>query len=117
MDLSDWPSAFTQNDVKKEMERGGVTYIMTNYNNTVLYTGVTSDIVSRVMEHKTKADPYSFTAKYNVNKLVYFQVFSSIEEAIDKEKYIKGKSRKWKMDLISKDNPEWKDLWEEIKEW
>ncbi len=90
---------------------------MTNARHSVLYTGVTSDIVSRVLEHKEKQHPGSFTAKYNVNKLVYFEVFSSIEEAIKQEKFIKGKKRDWKLDLISQQNPDWKDLWERIKEW
>ena len=90
---------------------------MTNKSNKVLYTGVTSDIVSRVMEHKEKFYPQSFTARYNCNKLVYYKFYESIEEAIEREKYIKGKSRAYKLDLINKQNPAWEDLWEDIKHW
>ena len=97
--------------------KGGFTYIISNKNNTTFYTGVTSDIVSRVMEHKEKTNPTCFTARYNCNKLVYFKVFDGIEEAIVQEKYIKGKSRKFKDDLINKTNPDRIDLWNEIKEW
>ena len=99
------------------MVRGGTTYIMTNKNNTTLYCGVTSDIVSRVIRHKSREYPESFTARYNLFKLVYFLSFSFIEEAIEHEKYIKGKRRDWKNELINSVNPDWKDLWEEIKEW
>ncbi len=99
------------------MVRGGITYLMTNKNNTTLYCGVTSDLVSRVMEHKDKDYPRSFTARYNLFKLVYFISFGSIEEAIEHEKYIKGKRRSWKNELINSINPDWKDLWEEIKNW
>ena len=90
---------------------------MTNKSNEVLYTGVTSDIVSRTMEHKEKFYPQSFTARYNCNKLVYYKFYESIESAIEREKYIKGKSRAFKLDLINKQNPAWKDLWEDIKDW
>jgi putative endonuclease len=96
------------------MERGGTVYIMTNKHNTVLYTGVTSDIVSRVIEHHEKYYPQSFTAKYNVNKLVYYRTFTSIEEAIMEEKRIKGGSRAKKIALINSINPSWKDLAEEL---
>jgi len=97
--------------------KGGFVYIITNKNNKVLYTGVTADIISRVIEHKERLFPKSFTAKYNCNKLVYFKFFKTIDEAIEQEKYIKGKKRVFKVDLISKHSPKWKDLWEEIKDW
>ena len=99
------------------MERGGAIYILTNKYNKVLYTGVSSELYSRIIEHKTKKHPKSFTGKYNIDKLVYFEVFHSIEEAIAREKQIKGGSRKSKIDLINNLNPEWKDLFEEIKKW
>jgi len=99
------------------MQRGGCVYIMTNIGNTVLYTGVTSDLVSRVLEHKSGAYPSSFTSRYNVKKLVYYEVFSSVEEAIDREKQIKGGSRKDKEKLINAMNAEWRDLFEDIKNW
>ena len=99
------------------MTRGGTVYIMTNVSRSVLYAGVTSDLIRRVMEHKTKAHPESFTARYNVTCLVYYNSFSSIEEAILEEKRIKAGSRKQKCTLINSINPEWKDLWEEISKW
>lgn len=99
------------------MTRGGVIYIMSNKTNTTLYIGVTSDLQSRVFEHKSKFHPDSFTAKYNLNKLVYFEVFGSIEEAITREKYLKGKKRDFKDSLIDTTNPKRKDLWEDIKHW
>jgi len=85
-------------------------YIMTNKNNNVLYTSVTSDLIERVNQHKQKVYSKSFTAKYNIYKLVYFEAFESINEAIDREKQIKGGSRKKKIEMINKLNPEWKDL-------
>ena len=88
----------------------GYLYIMANNNNTVLYTGVTSDIKARVKEHKEKRYPGSFTARYNIVKLVYFERFTSITEAITREKQIKGGSRKKKVELINLANPEWEDL-------
>lgn len=92
------------------MERGGAVYILTNKNNTVLYTGVTSDLKNRIFEHKEKIHPKSFSAKYNLNKLVYYQAFHSIEEAIAEEKRIKAGSRKKKIILIENFNPKWEDL-------
>lgn len=92
------------------MERGGAIYILTNKNNNVLYTGLTSDLKSRLLEHKEKKYPNSFTSKYNLNKLVYYKGFNSIEEAIAEEKRIKGGSRKKKIELIESINPKWKDL-------
>jgi putative endonuclease len=88
----------------------GFVYIMTNQNNTVLYTGVTSDLNDRVLKHKSKKYPNSFTAKYNVDKLVYFEELETIGEAIHREKLIKGGSRNKKIELIKSLNPEWIDL-------
>jgi len=88
-------------------------YIMTNKNNSVLYTGVTNDIKRRVYEHKEKLVS-SFTKKYNVDKLVYYEIFDDILTAIEREKQIKGGSRKKKIDLIIKMNPEWKDLYNDL---
>lgn len=98
------------------MKRGGCTYIITNQYNTVLYTGVTSALRARIWEHKTKFYPNSFTSKYNCNKIVWFECFARIEEAIDREKQIKGGSRKDKENLIQKINPAWEDLWENIQD-
>ncbi len=90
---------------------------MSNKMNTTLYIGVTSDLVVRIIEHKSKYNVYSFTAKYNLNKLVYYESFSSIEEAINMEKYLKGKSRAFKDKLIDEHNKNRNDLWNEIKNW
>ena len=92
------------------MERGGCIYFMTNEHNNVLYIGVTSDLKVRVYQHKTKAYPNSFTTRYNCNKLVYHETFSTIEEAIAREKNIKNWKREWKDELINKLNPKWEDL-------
>ncbi len=99
------------------MQRGGTVYITTNIPNQVLYTGVTSDLVSRISQHREKFFQKSFTSKYNVSKLVYYKFFSTIEEAIAEEKRIKGGSRQKKINLITSINSEWKDLWEEISKW
>ena len=92
------------------MERGGYIYILTNRNNTVLYTGVTSNLFNRLYEHRTGAYKTAFTFKYNVEKLVYYEGFTDIEEAILREKQIKGGSRQKKLDMINGLNPKWKDL-------
>jgi len=86
-------------------------YILTNKRHTVLYTGVTSDLVRRIWEHKNKTDRVSeFTKKYNCDQLVYYDYGQSINEAIGREKQIKSWSRKRKIDLINKFNLKWKDL-------
>lgn len=82
---------------------------MTNRRNTVLYTGITSDLFRRVNEHKHKAVK-GFTKKYNIDKLVHYEAYSSPQEAILREKQIKAGSRQKKIDLIKKDNPDFKDL-------
>jgi putative endonuclease len=99
----------------KNMNHGGCTYIVTNKSNKVLYTGVTSHLTGRIWEHKTKFFPKSFTAKYNCDKIVWFEVFPTIQEAIDREKQIKAGSRARKLALINAMNSEWKDLWSEIE--
>ena len=91
---------------------------MTNAHHTVLYTGVTSDLISRIQQHIFKLHPGGFTARYNVEKLVYYSVFPTIEEAIAEEKRIKGGSRQKKIDLIESLNPAWEDLWiKEVSKW
>ena len=84
-------------------------YILTNKYNTVLYTGITNDLERRVNEHKRKTNN-GFTAKYNVDKLVYFEQTSDVLSAIAREKQIKSWSRKKKNELIESKNPEWNDL-------
>ena len=96
--------------------KGGVVYILTNKNNTTLYVGVTSDLITRVTQHKEKFYKSSFTARYNLMKLVYFETFHSIEEAIQREKQLKAGSRKKKEVLINSINPEWNDLFPGILE-
>ncbi|HEX9957547.1 MAG TPA: GIY-YIG nuclease family protein [Fibrella sp.] len=95
------------------MERGGCIYITTNLSNTVLYIGVTSDLFTRISDHKNKKYPDSFTAKYNCTKLVYYEMFSSIEEAIGREKQLKKWKREWKDKLIVSFNPDWVDMFSE----
>jgi putative endonuclease len=85
-------------------------YILTNQRNTVLYTGVTSNISARLWQHSEKQDKKSFTAKYNINKLVYCEECNDVNAAIAREKQIKAGSRKKKVDLIESNNPQWKDL-------
>ena len=95
------------------MDKRGYIYIMTNKNNTVLYTGVTSDLKKRVYQHK-KGLIAGFTKKYNAFKLVYFEVYEEIDPAIEREKQIKAGSRQKKIDLIDSKNPEWRDLHDEL---
>jgi putative endonuclease len=88
-------------------------YMMTNARNTVLYTGVTNDLIRRVWEHKQKLVE-GFTKKYNIVKLVYYEVSEDIENAILREKQIKAGSRPNKMQLINSMNREWRDLYQEL---
>ena len=95
------------------MDKQYCVYIMTNVHNTVLYTGVTSDLPGRVFEHKEKLVP-SFTGKYQVCKLVYYEVTEDVNSAIAREKQIKAGPRARKIKLIEAMNPEWHDLYEEL---
>lgn len=88
-------------------------YILTNQRNTVLYTGVTNNLVRRVYEHKSM-NGSAFTKKYTVNKLVYYETFGDPATAIAREKQIKAGSRQKKIDLVKSMNAEWRDLYEEI---
>jgi len=87
--------------------------MMTNFSNKVLYVGVTSDLKRRIAEHK-EGSASVFTRKYRCHKLVYFECFSDIEQAISRESQLKNYRREWKEQLIEKMNPEWKDLYEDI---
>ncbi len=93
------------------MQKGGWVYILTNRHHRVLYTGVTSHLIARMQQHISKAYPSSFTARYQVNKLIYFHLFDTIEEAITVEKRIKAGSRAAKIKLVASVNPLWDDLW------
>ena len=84
-------------------------YILTNKHHTVLYTGVTNNIERRVFEHKTKVNP-GFTARYNCDRLVYFEEFQSIRIALHRERQLKKYRREWKENMICQMNPEWRDL-------
>jgi len=95
------------------MENQYYIYLMSNKNNTVIYTGVTNNLKRRVYEHKEKMID-GFTKKYNVNKLVYFEATNDINSAIQREKQIKAGSRQKKIDLINSINKGWKDLYDEI---
>ena len=98
------------------MKKGGYVYILTNKWKTVLYTGVTSSLSRRVLEHQEKLNPTSFTAKYLCDILIYYKGFQHIEEAIAEEKRIKGLSRMKKVAIIEKLNPEWNDLFNSLEE-
>jgi len=89
-------------------------YIITNYTNTVLYTGATSkNLKERIWEHKEKIIK-GFTKRYNINKLVYYEVFGDLQYALEREHQIKGGSRVDKIKLIEEMNPNWKDLYEDL---
>ncbi len=94
----------------------GFIYIITNTYNTTLYIGVTSNLPERIIEHKEKRYQNSFSARYNLHKLVYYEQFQMIGDAIGREKQLKGGSRIKKIKLIESINPEWKDLFDEIKD-
>jgi len=95
------------------MTRQYCIYIMTNQRNTTLYTGVTNDLKRRVYEHKAKLVE-GFTKRYNLTKLVYYEVFEDIEQAILREKQIKAGPRRKKQQLIKGFNKAWRDLYEEL---
>ena len=89
-------------------------YILANNTRTTIYTGMTNDLIRRVYEHKQHADPNSFTAKYDVTRLVYFDSTPDVRSAIEREKQIKGWNRRRKNTLISEMNPTWKDLYDSL---
>jgi putative endonuclease len=91
------------------MNRQPAVYIMASDRNGTLYVGVTSDLMGRVYQHRTKAME-GFTARYDVNRLVWFQMCDTMEAAIQREKQLKNWRRKWKLDLIEAGNPRWRDL-------
>ena len=88
-------------------------YIVTNKYNSVLYTGVTNDLKIRVFKHR-EGRGGSFTSRYNVKKLVYYELTADIESALAREKQIKAGSRQVKLDLVEEHNPDWRDLYDEI---
>ncbi len=88
-------------------------YILANQRNTTLYIGMTSNLAKRVWEHKNKIVK-GFTEKYNVTRLVYYECYDDPENAILREKRLKKWKREWKIELIKKMNPQWKDLYEDL---
>lgn len=92
------------------MNKQAYVYMLASQKNGTLYTGVTSNLIKRIHEHKAKIHPDSFTAKYAVDKLVWYVAGDDIRSAIELEKKIKNRNRAWKIALIEKDNPEWRDL-------
>jgi putative endonuclease len=95
--------------------KGGYVYIVSNTLRTVLYIGVTSNLYSRIYEHKS-GEGSKFTSKYNCTDLIYFEFYESIEEAIEREKQLKKWKRVWKENLIKKMNPMLKDLFKDIED-
>ncbi len=89
-------------------------YFTTNKNNNVIYVGVTGNLLQRIYQHKNKIFA-GFTKKYNVDKLVYYEIYNNIEDAIRREKQLKNWHREWKMRLIEEHNPEFNDLYDNIK--
>lgn len=92
------------------MEKNYYTYILASGKNGTLYIGITSDLIKRAWEHKEKLVE-GFTKKYGVAKLVYYEIYSDPENAIKREQRLKFYKRQWKIDLIEKSNPQWKDLY------
>jgi putative endonuclease len=91
----------------------GYVYILTNQTGSVLYIGVTSDIIKRIYEHKEKLVE-GFSKKYSLDKLVYYECFDDIQNAIAREKQLKGGNRKKKLDIVNSMNPKWDDLYDKI---
>jgi len=95
------------------MQKYYFVYIISNKLHTVLYIGVTSNLPKRVWEHKKKLVE-GFTSKYNVSKLVYYEMFQEVEKAIEREKRLKTWKREWKERIINEMNPDWKDLYQSL---
>ena len=95
------------------MDKQPVVYVLASKRNGTLYVGVTSDLVKRVWEHRNNVVE-SFTSRYGVHRLVYFELCDDMEQAILREKRMKKWNRAWKIELIEKQNPEWIDLWPTI---
>jgi len=104
---------FTINNHKNMKQHNYYVYMITNKSNLVLYIGVTNDLIRRVWEHKTHYIK-GFTDKYNVEKLVFYEHYSDINTAIQREKQLKTWKREWKNNLINTMNPKWIDLYESI---
>ncbi len=92
----------------------GFVYILTNKNNTTLYVGVTANLQQRIAQHKEKLNRKSFTARYNLSKLVYYETFQMIGDAIIREKQLKAGKKEKKIECIESMNPNWQDLYENL---
>ncbi|MCJ9429487.1 GIY-YIG nuclease family protein [Kordiimonas marina] len=92
------------------MEKAGYTYILASKKNGTLYVGVTSDLIKRIWQHREGVQA-GFTSRYNVKRLVYYEVFGDMSLAIEREKQLKRWHRPWKVNLIEEKNPDWKDLY------
>jgi len=90
-------------------------YILSNKKNGTLYIGVTNNLFSRIFIHKLKENKNSFTAKYNIDKLVYYEEYQYIQDAIEREKQMKKWKREWKIKLIEKENSAWRDLFVDME--
>jgi len=97
-----------------QIEKNYYLYILASQKNGTLYIGVTNNLLNRSFQHKTKFNKDSFTAKYGVSKLVYYEIHQYIQDAILREKQMKKWERKWKLNLIEKENPEWRDLFDDM---
>jgi len=95
------------------MSKGGWVYILANRKNGALYTGVTSDIAARMVQHR-EGKGSAFCREHGIDRLVYLEPYDSIEAAIAREKAIKKWRRAWKIEAIERNNPDWRDLWFEI---
>ncbi|MCF8052826.1 MAG: GIY-YIG nuclease family protein [Desulfobacterales bacterium] len=95
------------------MEKQPAVYILASKRNGTLYIGVTSNLVKRVWEHKND-NVEGFTEKYNVHRLVWYELHESMESALVRKKRLKGWKRQWKLELIENNNPDWRDLYAEI---
>ena len=95
--------------------KSGYVYILASNKNGTLYIGVTSDLVKRIWQHKNdEAGEKAFSSKYDVKKLVYYEEYGDIYDALNREKRLKRYERKWKIELIEKENPGWRDLYDNI---
>ena len=104
-----------KNNFLKNFYIGDTAYILASKRNGTLYIGVTNNLFSRTFQHKLKANSNSFTARYNIDKLVYYEPYQYIQDAILREKQMKKWNREWKMELIEEENPTWRDLFNDMK--
>ncbi len=102
------------NSINMKREHKFYVYILASKRNGTLYIGMTNNVLNRNYQHKIKQNKNSFTAKYNINKLVYYEFYQYVNDAITREKELKRYKRKWKIELIEKDNPTWRDLFDDF---